>query len=185
MDDGITILKSEEDLISHEKLLYRNFYRNYPAYSRKFFTLVDKNRLKPNIPYRSQVICALKHAGMLNCVASFCVNPEEIFVVESMGFKIEKNVTTCEVLHFYSKFSETFNLEAYKKLFTFSITEMMKKNFRTMYSSCSEKFNKFYKVIGFDIVDSILFEGEKEFLIKYDIRDGFEQDFMNTSRIQL
>jgi hypothetical protein len=185
MDDGIMILESEEEYILHEKSLYRNFYRNYPAYSLKFFTIVDKNRLRPNIPYNAQKIFALKHAGMLNCVASFTINPEVTFEVEDMGFSIPKSTSVCEGLHFYSRFAETMNLEAYKKLFTFALSYLLNSNFKTMYSSCSEKLIRFYTAVGFDIVDKIVFEGEVEYLTKFDITADFENKFMDTSRIKL
>lgn len=183
---SVDILKTDEDLIAHEKALFRNFHATYPDYSRCFFTLLDKNRLRPIIPYESQVIYGIKYTGMLLCAGSFCIDPSQRYEIEEMGFKIDKSDSVCEGLHLYSTLTQTINLniEIYRKLLSFAFNDLLKRKINTIYSSCSGRLKKLYRYVGFSVIDEIMFFNEREYLLKMEITPDFEKAVFNLERIK-
>lgn len=176
MKTEILKLTTEEDLIQHEKGLYRNFYRLYPEYSRQFFRKLDDRRLQPLMPYKDQLIYGIKVEGKLFAASSFCINNERTYEIEEMGFKIEKTPNVCEGLHFYSHLTETLgmNLDLYKEMAIFSFKDILKQNIDTIYSSCDHSRLKMYKYMGFEIIDEVMYGKEKEYLIKKTVTSDVE-----------
>lgn len=183
MKTEILELTTEEDLIQHEKALYRNFYRLYPEYSRKFFRKLEDRRLQPIMPYKDQLIYGIKIEGKLFAASSFCINNEQTYEIEEMGFKIDKAPNVCEGLHFYSHLTETLgmNLELYKKMAIFAFGEILKKGIDTVYSSCDESRLKMYKYMGFEILEDLMFGKEKEYLIKKTVTNDIESTLFKIS----
>lgn len=185
MTTEINLVTTPEDLLAHEKALYHNFYCTYPAYSEQFFTLVNSKRLRPKIPYDSQLIYGIKHNGILICAGSFCIDQSIRFEIEDMGFHIEKTPSVVEGLHFYSTLSRELGLyiEVYRKLLLFSFNDLLTRNYTTIYSSCSERLIKLYRYIGFEIINDIQYHDEREFLLKFDLTCQFADHIFKLDRM--
>lgn len=185
--ENITIeeIKTEEKFIEYEEALYRNFNDTYPEYAKEFFNNIENKRLRPKIPYSSQLIFGVYHNGKLISAASYCVNNNEIFEIEKMGFKIEKTDNVCEGLHFFSEIAQkvSFNMTIYKKLNLIGFNELKRRGLDTIYSSCAKNRLIMYKFIGFEPISEINYKGETEYLIRRIIEDDFENNMFDSKRM--
>lgn len=185
--ENITVeeIKTEEKITEYEEALYRNFNEIYPEYAEEFFFNIENKRLQPKIPYNSQLIFGVYNDGKLISAGSFCVNINEIFEIEKMGFEIKKTDNVCEGLHFFSEIAQkvSFNMEIYKKLNLVAFNELKKRGLDTIYSSCAKNRLIMYKFIGFEVIDEIDYNGETEYLIRRIIEDGFEKNLFDSKRM--
>jgi hypothetical protein len=182
----ISILRSEDDLIAHERGLFRNFYALYPEYSRQFFKRIGTNRLQPLMPYENQVIYGLRQGETLYCAGSFCIDPSQRYEIEEMGFTIEKSDSTCEGLHLYSTLTHEFNfaITAYRQLFTFALNDLLRRGISIIYSSCAERLIRMYRYVGFSIIDDIAYKNDREYLLKMSIEPDFEKRIFDLNRFK-
>lgn len=184
-DITVKIIESSNQKLEYEKALHRSFSETYPEYAEQFFNKISNNRLQPKIPYNDQLIFGVYSNGNLISGGSFCINIEQEFEIEKMGFKIEKTQNICEGLHFFSEIAQkvSFNMEIYRKLNLVAFDELKRRGIDTIYSSCAKDRLIMYKFIGFKVIDEIEYTGEVEYLIKRYIEDGYENNLFDSKRM--
>ena len=97
-------------------------------------------------------------------------NLDKELELEKLGFEIEKTDNVCEGLTFFGFASENY-FEIYGKLGDLLYDYMRKNNKDIMYATSSKKTLKIYvnPINGFELIDSRIIDGEKEYLVKKEI----------------
>lgn len=166
------VLKCEKDIIEHEKLLYDAFVkRSLPGWIYNNYKKIDGNRLQAPFSYEDQLIIGLKNEEKLILSLAFNLNINKKMQLEYIGFsrnkidtskKIAEGMTFCtvggnvpvEYFDLFEEFNNNLN------------NELKKNNIEEIYGTSSEKLKIFYLRIGFEIIDELKGEHEKELLLK-------------------
>ena len=164
-------LDNDADYIKHERMLYRAFFDKYPWYVKICFNVIE-DRLISKIPYQNQVIYNLMKNDEIVCGYSYCNNYKQTFQVEMIGFKIAKNETVYEGLHFYSDLDRKYNsleiISSGLKVVKYIDQELRSNGIKTVYSSCEPDYINSYKMLDFKKIDEITTKEYSEaLLIKY------------------
>ena len=153
--------ETNADFIRHEKLLYRGFYENNSWYARMCFNNIE-DRLIPKIPYEDQDIFFLINNDEIVSGFSFSTNYKQKFEIEMMGYKLHKDNTVGQGLHYYSDLDNKYNklelisngLKASKYIDKF----VRDKGIKVLYGNSIEEYVGAYKLIGFKKIDQLVYE---------------------------
>jgi len=170
----INILKTKNELIDFEKGLYEAFLRDDPnGWVMNNYKLINGNRLASKTLDYNDIECyAVLNNGKIAIAGSVNYNTSKKLQLEEMGFKINKNNNNfCEGLILYStKNSDGIDfINASTKLFEFIKNIMISKNIKYVYGTCSRKLKAMYSLLGYDVVDRLIVNGEKKLLMKMEL----------------
>ena len=94
--------------------------------------------------------------------------------LEKMGFDLSgiDRSNSCEGLHMYMN-KETIGEEYFQlanEFPNYMFRNLAKRGYKNMYGSCLKNLESMYYLIGFDSIDSMLLNGQKEILLRYNLK---------------
>jgi hypothetical protein len=123
----------------------------------------SEQKIKIRIPYADQEIMILRINGLIAAAASVNFNMSSKLQLEEFGFKInkdEKNI--CEGLFIFNIHPDLSLAMAFKKRL---IEYLILRNIKKFYGTCSEKRIKGYRLLGFNDIETRIFNGQKKYLL--------------------
>jgi len=153
--------------------LYEAFVKKDPnGWLVNNYEIIDECRFKPNIDYRDLIVFGIKNNGKLVAGATMNMNINKLQLKE-MGFGIDlkKYNEMCEGINFFIIENMKDNLFLkIKQLFEFGYSYLKKKKY--FFITCSEKLIKFYKLLGFEFIESRNINNEIKCLMLLKINNG-------------
>ena len=163
-------------IIEYEKKFYEAHIRKFPnSWAINNMQIIDGCRLKPNIPYDNLELIAVRVDGEL--IAGIKANfDKNNFQLYEMGFNIndnDKKRNTCEGMNFFALSDDYDQLEFFNLMETFSqyyMEQLEKKGIEVIYGTTRKRTKIIYLRMGFEIIDELDIEGEKQYLIRYNFK---------------
>ncbi|OHD15291.1 MAG: hypothetical protein A2086_00825 [Spirochaetes bacterium GWD1_27_9] len=163
------ILTDEEDIIEYEKEMFTAFNKINPNYwICKHYKIIDNCRFQSEIPYKDQLIFAVKKNNRLIAAAAVNINQNNLMQFEKVGFSKpleSKNKKICEVLSLYKTDKLTGDFfYIFIDLLGFLGNELKNRNFDCLYSTSIERFKPLYTSFGSKVIDEKILDEEKKYL---------------------
>lgn len=164
-------LSSNTEIEKYEHALYRAFAREIDDGWNRICDVDGKlKRIRMKIPYENQRIFLVKSAGMISVACAINVAAVGLLQLEALGFKINRDQKgICETLVFFTFLGPMESISIMREFFDFLTQGLKEVDSKVMYATCSEKFSKGYKIMGFTEVDSLMLDGKKEILLIKDV----------------
>lgn len=167
---SILNLSNKNELIQYEKGLFKAFFETLPdTWIQEHYIKKENNRLVSYIPYDDLIIYQGYLADKLVCANAINITMQQT-QIQKLGFSYSPDPKTVEGVHMYIQNIQGENaIQIGDTFFNFVMSDLKKRDYQKLISSCTKKLKALYLLFDFEIIDEIMIGGEKEFLIQCDI----------------
>lgn len=161
-----TLLKKNDplEIEEFERVFYKAFKNiSDPSLEAVFDIDCSEKRIKTKIPYSNQEIMIARINSDIVAASAVNFNMKEPLQLEKYGFSIDKNEDSiCEGLFVFNIHTNLQLFFAFKECF---IKYLISQNIRKIYSTCSQKRIRGYRLLGFRDIEAYFFKGQKKYLL--------------------
>jgi len=169
----ITKLLNKDDPLEIEEF-ERVFYKAFkniadPSLEAVFDIDHSQRRIKTLIPYRNQEIMTARFEGSVIAASAVNFNMNAPLQLEKYGFSIDKTEDCiCEGLFIFNVQPDLPFMFAFKERL---LQYLISQNIRKVYSTCSQKRIRGYRLLGFTDIDMGFFNGQKKYLLTMNLNN--------------
>lgn len=126
--------------------------------------------IRTKIPYETQEVHIAKIGERVVAAAALNFGTDRPLQLELEGFTIDKSGNDwCEIVQIFCQFDIAGGKPLLQTLAGFMMQRLMEKKVARLYGTCSPKLVRRYQTIGLIVIDELVYQAEKVFLLEMDM----------------
>ena len=160
-------IENENEICEYEKILFKTYTVNKNILMDYYEIKNERMKLK-NISYNDLINYVTKFDNKIIAGMTMHINSENEFILEKMGFKIDRNSIVCEGLTtFVDERYEKDKMEILFKLSDLLIYDIKNRGFKIVYGTTPAKYKNLHALLfNAEIIECKRINGENRALIK-------------------